>query len=328
VSAQPLIIAHRGACGYAPEHSPEAYRLAIQQGADAIEPDVVLTSDGVLVVRHDNEISGSTNVASKIEFATRYRSQMVSGELLTGWFTEDFSWKELQGLHATEPHPSLRAESATVTGQPLLRLADVLHLANSADRKVSVVVELKHPTHFEGLGLSLDEALLRELDLAGWRKDDPRLILESFEVTILRRLREAGVGAKYYYLIDETGTAPDQRLTLGVKALSYPEQRRQESLRSLGKSLDGISIPISLFETDEGAALVTLCHDLGLEVLCWTLRPENKFLPRAWRDGLDPKAWGNWQGYFESILATGVDGVFADQPDLLVKMRNGVTGRP
>ena len=324
----PFVIAHRGASGYAPEHSPEAYKLAIEQGADAVEPDVVLSSDGVLVVRHDVELSASTNVASKIAYASRYRNEMIDGTVQTGWFSTDFTWDELQELHATEPHPSIRSESASIKGQPILRLADVLSTAGAAGRPVSVVVEIKTPSHFELLGFDIEAALLRELEIAGWDKQDKRLIIESFEVSILRRLREVGIGASHYYLIDEDGTAPDQTALLGAKALSYAEQRRMESLRSLGKSIDGISIPVSLFETDEGANLVALCHDLGLKVFCWTLRAENKFVPRQWRDGLDPKSWGNWQGYFESIIETGVDGVFVDQPDLVAKMKSGVTDRP
>lgn len=328
MSTSALVIAHRGASGYAPEHTLDAYRLAVEQGADAVEPDVVFSSDGVLVVRHENELSGSTNVASKIEFATRYRSQVINGEAVTGWFAEDFTWDELQTLTAVEPHPLVRTEAATVKGQSILRLADVLTLATDTPRPVAVVVEIKTPSYFASLGFAIDEALLREFEVAGWDKQDERLIFESFEVTVLRRLRESRIGRSHYYLIDESGTAPDQLALLGSMALTYSEQRRPESLRSLGKSIDGISVPVSLFETDEGADLVRLCHDLGLKIFCWTLRAENKFLPSQWRDGFDPKAWGNWQGYFSSILETGVDGVFADQPDLLVKLRSGVTDRP
>jgi glycerophosphoryl diester phosphodiesterase len=328
VSTAPIVIAHRGASGYAPEHTFEAYRVAIEQGADAIEPDVVFSSDGVLVVRHENELSSSTNISSKIEFASRYRSQVINGEVVTGWFAEDFTWAELQTLTAVEPHPSVRTEAASVTGQSILRLADVLTLAAEAPRAVAVVVEIKTPTYFESLGFAVEDALLGEFALAGWDKQDERLIFESFEVTVLRRLRESRIGRGHYYLIDEAGTAPDLLAVLGAKALTYPEQRRPESLRALGKSIDGISIPVSLFETDEGADLVRLCHDLGLKIFCWTLRAENKFLPDRWRQGFDPKAWGNWEGYFSSIIATGVDGVFADQPDLVMKLRSGVTDRP
>lgn len=328
MTSWPLIIAHRGASGYFPEHSLAAYELAIAQGADALEPDVVSTADGVLVIRHENELSATTDVGTKVEFASRHQSRVVSGEVVTGWFTEDFTWEELQTLSCVEPQPLMRKESAKAPKQPLLRLSDLLGVIDRADRTVSVVVELKHPSHFDSLNLNLDEALARELDLAGWRRNDKRVIVESFEVTILRRCREAGIGYQHIYLIDEEGTAPDQRALLGDMALTYAQQRRMESLRSLGKSLDGISVSVSLFDTDEGVDLVGLCHDLGLKVFVWTLRAENKYLPRQWREGFDLKAWGNWRPYFESIIATGVDGVFADQPDLLVRLKNAVTDEP
>jgi glycerophosphoryl diester phosphodiesterase len=322
------VIAHRGASGYAPEHSELAYKLAIEQGADAVEPDIVISSDGVLVVRHENELSGSTDVASRLEFASRYRTALVAGQAITGWFAEDFTWSELQSLEAVEPHPAVRTESAAVRGQRILRLADVLGLVGAANRKVTVVIEMKNPTHFDSLGFDLEALVLTELERARWDKQDERLVFESFEVTMLRRLREKRIGRAHYYLIDETGIAPDQVALLGPKALTYAEQRRAESLRFLGKSVDGISIPVTLFETQEGSALVGLCHDLGLKIFCWTLRAENKFLPRQWRDGLDPKHRGNWEGYFESIMATGVDGVFTDQPDLAGKVKLAVADQP
>lgn len=323
-----MVIAHRGASGYAPEHSAMAYALAIEQGADAVEPDIVVSKDGVLVIRHENELSGTTDVASHNEFASRHRTALVDGEAVSGWFTEDFTWAELQTLAATEPHPSIRPESAAVTGQRILRLAELLQLIARASRPITVVVEVKHATYFAQLGYDLVALVLNELALAGWDKQDERLAFESFEVSILHRLRERRIGRRHLYLIDETGTAPDQLELHGTAALTYVEQRRPESLRSLSKHLDGISIPVTLFETDEGAALVRLCHDLGLAVWCWTLRAENKFLPRQWRDGLDPKQRGDWEGYFASIMTTGVDAVFTDQPDLAGKVKLAVTDRP
>lgn len=328
MTSWPLIIAHRGASGYLPEHSRGAYELAIAQGADAVEPDVVMSSDGVLVIRHENNLAATTDVGSRIEFAARHRTQVIDGAVVTGWFAEDFTWAELQTLRCVEPHPQMRPDSAKAPKQPIMRLAELLQLIDAADRRVNVVVEFKSPTYFESLGFSMDDAFARELELAGWRRNDKRLIIESFESSILKRCREAGLGYQHIYLIDEVGTAPDQLLLLGDKALTYSEQRRMESLRALGKFLDGISVSVSLFNSDEGADLVALCHDLGLKIFCWTLRAENRFLPQQWRTGFDLKAWGNWQPYFESIVATGVDGVFADQPDLLVRLRNGVGDQP
>ncbi len=328
VTSWPLIIAHRGASGYLPEHSRGAYELAIIQGAGAVEPDVVMSSDGVLVIRHENNLAATTDVSSRIEFASRHRTKLIDGAVVAGWFTEDFTWDELQTLHCVEPHPQMRVESAQAPKQPVLRLAELLQVIDAAERPVRVVVEFKSPTYFESLGFNMEDAFVREIELAGWKRNDKRLIIESFESSILKRAREVGLGYQHIYLIDEVGTAPDQRLLLGDKALTYSEQRRMESLRSLGKFLDGISVSVGLFNSDEGANLVALCHDLGLKVFCWTLRAENKYLPSQWRRGFDLKAWGDWQPYFESIVATGVDGVFTDQPDLLVRLRDGVSDQP
>ena len=287
-----------------------------------------MTSDGVLAIRHENNLAETTDVGTKVAFASRHQRRVVSGEVITGWFTEDFTWEELQTLKCLEPQPLMRADSAKAPKQPIMRLSELLELVDAAGREIKVVVELKSPTHFESLGFNMEEAFARELEVAGWKRNDKRLIVESFESSILRRCREAGLGYQHIYLIDEVGTAPDQRLLLGDKALTYSEQRRMESLRSLSKFLDGISVSVTLFDSDEGASLVALCHDLGLKIFCWTLRAENKYLPHQWRKGFDLKAWGDWQPYFESIVATGVDGVFADQPDLLVRLRDGVGDQP
>lgn len=312
------MIAHRGASAYRPEHSREAYELAIAQRADAIEPDVVATRDGVLVVRHENELSSTTDVSSRLEFASRYRSQFIDGEVVTGWFTEDFTWAEIATLHCTEPMPILRPESANYVGSPVLRLADVLAIADSASRPVIVIVELKHATHFAAQGLILEDMLAFELEAAGWSRTDPRLTIESFELTALLSCRERGIGARRVYLLDESGTAADQRDQHGAEALSYQAQRELENIRELSLFVDGISIPVSLVMSDEGQTLIRRCHDQGLVVYTWTVRAENKFLPEGYREGVDPRALGRWEDFVDAVLATDVDGVFTDQPDLVL----------
>lgn len=316
MTVSPLVIAHRGASGYRPEHSREAYLLAIEQNADAIEPDVVVSKDGVLVVRHENELSASTDIARRIEFASRYRTAMVAGETKSGWFAEDFTWDELSTLQCAEPMPRLRPESAATAPTPILRLADVLAIADSASGSLSVVVELKDATHFADLGLHIHLALERELEVAGWKRDDPRLILESFELAGLKACREEGLGTSHIYLMDTTGTAPDQ-LKLGANAPSYEDQRRLANMSQLALAVNGISIPVDLLCSSEGAQLLARCHDLGMVVYTWTLRPENRFLPHEYRIGFDTNSWGNWSEYFDVVLATGVDGVFVDHPDLV-----------
>ena len=169
----PLVIAHRGASGYRPEHTEAAYRLAFALGADAVEPDIVATKDGVLVVRHENEISGTTDVASHTEFAGRRTEKVIDGVALTGWFTEDFTWAELRTLRARERLPALRGLSASFDGLfPILRLRDVLRLVDRAeaplDRELGDVAEIKHASYFESIGLPLDELFAAEVNEAGW----------------------------------------------------------------------------------------------------------------------------------------------------------------
>jgi glycerophosphoryl diester phosphodiesterase len=130
---RPLLIGHRGAPGYRPEHTASSYRLAFAMGVDAVEPDVVATADGVLVLRHENEISGTTDVADRPEFADRRTTKRVDGARLTGWFTEDFTWAELTTLRCRERIPALRPGSAEHNDtEPILRLSDLLDLVEEA----------------------------------------------------------------------------------------------------------------------------------------------------------------------------------------------------
>jgi len=181
VARVPLIIGHRGASGYRPEHTRAAYELAFRLGADAVEPDIVATRDGVLVLRHENEISGTTDVASRPEFADRRANKLIDGARLTGWFTEDFTWAELSTLRAVERLPQVRQASATFDGlEPILRLSDLLGIIDDASgqRQRIMVAELKHATYFESIGLPLDELFASEV--SGWASDE-NLIVECFE---------------------------------------------------------------------------------------------------------------------------------------------------
>ena len=149
--AHPLIIAHRGASGERPEHTRAAYERAIEQGADYIEPDLVMSRDGVLIVRHENEISGTTDVAGKAEFADRRATKTIDGQTVTGWFTEDFTLAELKTLRARERLPAIRPANTAFDGQdPILTFDEVLVLAAEASarsgRIIGVAPELKHTT--------------------------------------------------------------------------------------------------------------------------------------------------------------------------------------
>lgn len=199
--ASPRVIGHRGACGYRPEHTEAAYRLAFDLGADFVEPDIVSTKDGVLVLRHENDISATTNVTAHPEFSRRRTTKMVDGVAVTGWFTEDFTWAELATLRSVERLGAFRQESQSFDGDyPILRLRDLFaivdQVADSSVRTLGIVAEIKHATYFASIGLPLDELFAAELSRAGWAEERERLIVESFERTVLRQIYERGVRAE------------------------------------------------------------------------------------------------------------------------------------
>ncbi|KZX22116.1 glycerophosphodiester phosphodiesterase family protein [Rathayibacter tanaceti] len=336
----PLVFAHRGASGYRPEHTRSAYELAIALGADAVEPDLVATRDGVLVLRHENEISGTTDVERRPEFAQRRTTKRIDGREITGWFTEDFTWDELSVLRARERLPAVRTSSATFDGQfPLLRFSELLALLDRAaedapEAPPGLVAEIKHATYFAAIGLPLDVLLRHELSAAGWGPRDPRLTIESFEKTVLERLAVRGVGARRVFLLESRGAPPDLVAAHGEYATPFTAFATASGLRNLAGAVDGISVDRSMLlshDTGDRAAgvspLVADAHAVGLEVYCWTLRAENRFLGKAHRRGKDPAAYGAWQDEFAAILGTGVDGVFADQPDLALEARAVAEGR-
>ncbi len=323
----PLIIGHRGAPGYRPEHSRAAYELAFALGADAVEPDIVATKDGVLVLRHENEISGTTDVAAHPEFVDRRTTKLIDGEKISGWFTEDFTWSELTTLRSRERLPDLRQASASFDGRyPILRLKDLLELIDEQSaargRDYTMVAEIKHATHFHSVGLPLDELFAAEVE--GWAARD-RLIVESFEQGVLGDIRARGVEARYVFLANSTGTPADLVARLGSAAPSYAEHLTTDGLALLATALDGVSVDKHLLlSTDAAAAtiaapeLVARAHAAGLTIYTWTLRPENHFLSRGLRGSGGTADWGRWHEEFALLIGTGVDGVFADHPDLVV----------
>ncbi|MEF2976197.1 glycerophosphodiester phosphodiesterase family protein [Subtercola sp. YIM 133946] len=328
----PVIIGHRGASGYRPEHSRAAYELAFELGADDVEPDVVVTRDGVLVLRHENEISGTTDVAGHPQFASRRTSKTIDGVELTGWFTEDFTWAELQTLRCVERLPGLRPESATFDGLfGILRLADLFALVDEAQdalqRRLGIVAELKHAAYFARLGLPLAELFAAEVRAAGWNTGDGRLMVESFEPTVLRRVREAGVRAATVLLVEAEGAPADLVAALGDGAPSYSSYLDERGLAGLAaEAIDGISVPKQLLLAPRHPSVVEAARASGLRVFTWTLRPENAFLDGAYRAAGSPGEWGDWEAEFAAILASGVDGVFADHPDLAVAARAASVG--
>ena len=331
-----MVIAHRGASGYRPEHTRAAYELALELGADAFEPDVVPTKDGVLVVRHENEISQTTDVAERREFRDRRTTKTVDGVELTGWFTEDFTWEELQTLRTVERLRGIRRGNRAYDGQfPILRLSEVLNILDEAEpklaRKLFAVIEIKHAIHFENLGFDVVGLLRRELEHAGWHDRKDRIIIECFELEILRKLRSAKLASKCVFLLEDRG-APADAGSGETPAKKFSWYLSRAGLRFLEGKVDGISIQKSVLLKPRcllrapGTSIVDRAAKRGLEVYVWTLRPENVFLERRHRLRGRLSGWGRWQDEFARVMTSGVAGVFADQPDLAVAVRTVSAG--
>lgn len=316
----PLVIGHRGAPGYRPEHSRSSYELALAMGVDAVEPDVVATQDGVLVVRHENEISGTTDVAEHPEFADRKTTKRVDGQALTGWFTEDFTWDELSTLRVRERLPEVRATSASFDGaQKILRLIDVLDIVREGSiehgREIGVVLEVKHATYFASIGIDLAPLIERDLRAAGWADGELPLVIECFESTILGDLRGRGIAAAYIYLIESTGRPYDLLVAQGKHALTYRATVEPKGLNGLIGKVDGISVSKKMLLVRDNT-IVADAHARGLTVFTWTCRPENGFLSPEFRGAGGKGDFGDYEAEWGVIARSGVDGVFVDHPDL------------
>jgi glycerophosphoryl diester phosphodiesterase len=308
--AHPLIIAHRGASGERPEHTRAAYDLAIQQGADVIEPDLVISRDGILIVRHENEIGGTTDVADRPEFADRLATKTIDGETLTGWFTEDFTLAELKTLRARERLPELRPANTAFDGQnPILTFEEVLDIAASAG--VGIAPELKHPTYFAALGLPMEDAFVAVLERRGLTGTDAPVIVQCFEVGPLQRLR-ARITTPLLQLV-ASGGGPADRPDLTYAAMITPQ-----GLADIAAYAGWIGTDTALIELTPGTSttLITDAHTAGLKVAAWTFRAENAFLPEADRLGTDPAAHGKLRERLARFAAYGLDAAFMDQPVL------------
>jgi glycerophosphoryl diester phosphodiesterase len=324
----PLVIGHRGAPGYRPEHSRSSYDLALAMGVDAVEPDVVVSRDGVLVVRHETEIGSTTDVASRPEFAARRTTKTVDGSEITGWFTEDFTWDELATLRCRERLPKIRTTSATFDDlQPVLRLRDLLDLVREASlaygREIGVVLEIKHATYFAGLGWDVAALVEDELRAAGWAEGELPLVVESFESTVLGQVRERGIRGTFVYLLEASGSAFDLVAAHGSAARTYRQTASPAGLDALVGIVDGISVdkrmilaPDRLGRATGPTTLVADAQERGLQAFTWTCRPENAFLVPQFRTRGGPGAFGDWESEWGIIRDAGVDGVFVDHADL------------
>ncbi|HEU4396484.1 MAG TPA: glycerophosphodiester phosphodiesterase [Actinomycetota bacterium] len=325
-----IVIAHRGASGYRPEHTLAAYELAIELGADYIEPDLVSTSDHVLVVRHENEISGTTDVAGHAEFADRETMKTIDGLPVIGWFTEDFTLAELGTLRARERLPPIRPAGAAFDGRYRIpTFQQVIDLAKR--RHVGIYPETKHPTYFRSIGLPLEEPLVRALDVNGYRGPGASAFVQSFEVGNLRRLRRM-TEVPLVQLLDDHGRPYD--LVVSGDPRAYADLVTPMGLADLAGHVQGIAPNKHLVVPCDAnnrrglpTALVGDAHRAGLLVHPWTFRRENTFLPEDLRRGdpacpAYPGAVGDLAAELRQFRQLGVDGLFSDNPDLAVAVRD------
>ncbi|MGH3935222.1 MAG: glycerophosphodiester phosphodiesterase [Pseudonocardiaceae bacterium] len=327
----PIVIGHRGACGYWPEHTLASYEFAARLGADFIEPDLVVTSDGVLVCRHEPEIGGTTDVADHPEFASRKTAKMLDGVTVEGWFAEDFTLAELKTLRAVERLPQIRPHNTRYNGlyeiptfQELLCLRT--RLSRELRKRLGVYPETKHPTFFQRAGLPLEPRLLEILRRNRLNQPDAPVFVQSFEVTNLKQLREAGLRTKAVQLLSASGAPFDT--TAAGSGPTYADLSTPEGLRGIARYAQGIGpekqqvIPRKADGTlGLPSTLVTDAHRVGLVVHPYTFRAKNFFLP------VDCQISAVLTDYRPAIdeqiiyLRTGLDGLFTDQPDISVVAR-------
>ncbi len=348
-SADPLIFGHRGAAGYRPEHTIAGYKLAIAMGADFIEPDLVSTKDGVLIVRHEPNITETTDVATHPEFAARKTTKTIDGEAQTGWFADDFTLAEIKTLRAKERLPfrdhSYDGQFEIVTFQQVIDLAKAESAARG--RVIGVIPETKHPSYFRAEGLPLEEKMLAALNAAGWHDETAPVIIQSFEVGNLKRLH-AVTRLRLIQLTDGIAVRPDgsidynqpydfvlagDKRTYGdlltpkglAEIATYawaigPWKRAIISVRNIIK--DGQPVDLDgdgkITEADTVSLppshVVADAHAVGLKVMPFTFRNECVFLASDY--GCDPLK------EYQAFFATGVDGLFSDSADKAVAARS------
>ena len=330
-----------------PEHTLASYFLAMQYGADYVEPDLVMTRDGVLVARHENEIGGTTDVAAHPEFARRHVERNVDGEVLSGWFTEDFTLAELKTLRAVERIPRERPANARFDGHfEVPTLAEILALVHAVDEqratrarelgqpappRLGVYPETKHPSYFAAHGLAMEAPLLATLERFGYRGRDAPVFIQSFEVGNLKSLARV-TELRRIQLIEAHG-APHDR-SLADDGHTYADLITPRGLAEIARYAQGIG-PDKLLVIPRSAdaslgkptSLVADAHAAGLLVHPWTFRAENTFLPREYQRGGVSSQYGDLKGELLAYLATGIDGFFTDQADVGVAARAAFLAR-
>ena len=330
--ADPLVIAHRGASGYRPEHTLAAYALGARLGADYIEPDLVSTEDGVLVARHENEISGTTDVADHPEFAARRTTKTIDGSTLTGWFTEDFTLAELSTLRAKERIPQLRPRNTLYDGrhrvptfQEVIDLAE--RLSRELHRPIGIYPETKHPTYFRTIGLPLEEPLVEALSRNRLDGRRDRVFVQSFEVANLKWLDER-IDVPLVQLLSGASGRPYDFVVAGDHR-TYGDLATPAGLRGIARYADGVgpSKDYIVPRDEDGRSLpptsfIEDAHRARLVVHPYTFRNENAFLPLELRSSDDPADYGRAFAEYEQFFALGVDGLFSDNADTAVEARD------
>ncbi len=314
----PIVIAHRGASGERPEHTLAAYERAIDEGADYIEPDLVVTKDLALVARHENELSDTTDVASREGFEDRRREKTVDGQRVAGWFAEDFTLAELRTLRAKERIPAIRPANARFNGLyqvPTLEEIVTLVRAKEAEtgRRIGIYPEIKHPTFLlQNSGIDMVDLLLHELRKFGITADDP-IFIQCFEVGTLQRLKQRS-GFRLVQLVAESGGPADE------PDMYYGDMITPTGLAEVAKYADAIGIDLRLAFGPDGipSGLVDDAHNAGLKVHGWTLRKENAFLPPVLKRGSQDGGTGDVLGMVNLLVVQGIDGIFTDDPGLVV----------
>ncbi|MCH7232432.1 glycerophosphodiester phosphodiesterase [Glycomyces sp. L485] len=310
-SGEPVVIAHRGASGYVPEHTMEAYRLAVRLGADVIEPDLVLTADGELLARHEPELSDTTDVEARPEFADRKTTRDVDGTEMTGWFADDFTVAELKTLRAEERLPELRPRSAAWDGRfELVTYDEILDYVEGLGREVVTYPEMKHPAYYDDMGLSIEDALAETLAERGLDEEASPVWVQSFDYESLVEIGEA-IDNPIGLNIGGSGAISDADLDLYAETLDAISLSKN---RIVPRDADGRLL--------DATDVIERAHERGLEVHVWTFRNENAFLPADFRRAHGDAEWGDYMAEYELFYDLGVDAVFSDFPDSAIAARD------
>jgi glycerophosphoryl diester phosphodiesterase len=331
--ARPTLYAHRGASALRPEHTLASYAKAIQDGADFVEPDLVCTKDGILIARHENAITDTTDVTGRAEFASRKTRKVIDGEAHEGWFVSDFTLAELKTLRAVERLPKMRGTAYDGQFQ-VVSFEEIIDFvaaeAAARGRSIGLIPELKHSTWFRAAGLPLEERFAATLQAHAYTRSAP-VTVQSFETANLRQLRKTlgkPANVKLAQLVVAGGKYDAVRpadVAIAGGSLTYGEMVSSRGLREMAKYADVVApitravIPLGADERlAKPTALVADAHSAGLQVVVWTFRPENAFLAADFRNGGGPNA-RNEEGSIAEMwryLETGIDGLFSDDPAL------------